>query len=98
MQKFWENLQYVVLVLLIVGQATVGSWFVLGQCVYLSANVISIKLTLHTVNSPKISAFFTTSLFLYICIISYNREKASGNIAQKCGRRFVQFLSDSEVT
>ena len=42
MQKFWENLQYVVLVLLIVGQATVGSWFVFGQCVYLSANVISI--------------------------------------------------------
>ena len=42
MQRFWENLQYIVLVLLIVGQATVGSWFVLGQCVYLSANVISI--------------------------------------------------------
>ena len=42
MQKFWENLQYVVLFLLIVGQATVGSWFVRGQCVYLSANVISI--------------------------------------------------------
>ena len=42
MQKFWENLQYVVLVLLIIGQATVGSWFVFGQCVYLSANVISI--------------------------------------------------------
>ena len=42
MQRFWENLQYIVLVLLIVGQATVGSWFVFGQCVYLSANVISI--------------------------------------------------------
>ena len=42
MQRFWENLQYIVLFLLIVAQATVGSWFVFGQCVYLSAYVISI--------------------------------------------------------
>ena len=42
MQRFWENLQYIVLFLLIVAQATVGAWFVFGQCVYLSANVISI--------------------------------------------------------
>lgn len=41
-EKFWENLQYVTLVLLLVGQATVGSLFYLGQCVYLAANVVSV--------------------------------------------------------
>lgn len=41
-ERFWENLQYVTLVLLLVGQATVGSLFYLGQGVYLAANVISV--------------------------------------------------------
>lgn len=43
MQKFWENLQYVTLVLLIVGQCTVGSLFYLGQGVYLAANIVSVS-------------------------------------------------------
>lgn len=42
MKKFWENLQYATLVLLIVGQCTVGSLFYLGQGAYLLANVISV--------------------------------------------------------
>lgn len=42
MEKFWVNLQYVTLVLLIVGQCTVGSWFIFGQSVYLLANLISV--------------------------------------------------------
>lgn len=42
MRKFFENLQYVTLVLLIVGQCTVGSLFYVGQVMYLVANVISV--------------------------------------------------------
>lgn len=38
-----ENLQYWVLVLLIVGQCTVGENFYIGQFVYLAANVISVS-------------------------------------------------------
>jgi len=40
-KKFFENLQYVVLVGLIIGQCTVGSNFYLGQFVYLGCNLIS---------------------------------------------------------
>ena len=42
MTKFFENLQYVTLVLLIIGQCTVGSLFYVGQGIYLTANVISV--------------------------------------------------------
>ena len=42
MRKFFENLQYVTLILLIVGQCTVGSLFYVGQAMYLVANVISV--------------------------------------------------------
>ena len=40
--KVFENLQFVVLVGLIIGQCTVGSNFYLGQGVYLACNVISV--------------------------------------------------------
>jgi Mg2+/citrate symporter len=40
-REFFENLQFVVLVLLIVGQCTVGVNFYLGQGVYLAANIIA---------------------------------------------------------
>lgn len=40
--KVWENLQLVVLGLTIFGQITVGPWFLLGQSVWLVANVISL--------------------------------------------------------
>jgi hypothetical protein len=42
MKKIVENLQYIVLILLIVAQCTVGPWFLLGQSLYLAANVISV--------------------------------------------------------
>lgn len=41
-REFIENLQYVVLVALIVGQCTVGANFYLGQCVYLFANIVAV--------------------------------------------------------
>lgn len=62
MRKFWENLQYVTLVLLIIGQATVGSWFVFGQCVYLLANVISIG-RCFALNRPWADKIKDTAMF-----------------------------------
>ena len=41
-REFFENLQYVVLILLIVGQCTVGVNFYLGQGVYLIANIVAV--------------------------------------------------------
>lgn len=42
MTKFFENLQYVTLVLLIIAQCTVGSVFYIGQGLYLGANIVSV--------------------------------------------------------
>jgi hypothetical protein len=47
MKKVIENAQYVVLVLLIVGQCTIGPWYLLGQGVYLIANLISVVRTFY---------------------------------------------------
>lgn len=41
-EKFVENLQFATLILLIVGQCTVGANFWLGQSFYLIANIISV--------------------------------------------------------
>lgn len=43
MKKFFENLNYIVLMLLIVGQCTIGANWVVGQFVYLTANLISVS-------------------------------------------------------
>ena len=43
--KFFEALHYLVLMLLILGQCTVGSNFIVGQCVYLGANVVAVTRT-----------------------------------------------------
>ena len=42
-EKIFENLQFVTLVLLIVGQCVVGANFYVGQFVYLAANTISVS-------------------------------------------------------
>lgn len=41
-EKFFENLQFVVLIGLIVAQCLVGSNFYLGQFIYLGCNTISV--------------------------------------------------------
>lgn len=41
-EKFFEIINYLVLVLLIVGQCVVGASFLIGQFIYLVANLISV--------------------------------------------------------
>lgn len=38
----WENIHYLVLVLTIVGQITVGGNFIVGQSIWLVANIITV--------------------------------------------------------
>lgn len=40
--KTWENIQFLVLILTIVGQVTVGASFIIGQSVWLIANTIAL--------------------------------------------------------
>ena len=42
MNKFFENLQYLVLIGLILGQSLVGQNFYIGQSIYLLTNLISV--------------------------------------------------------
>ena len=42
MEKFFENLYYVVIALLIFAQCVVGPSYLFGQSLYLAANVISL--------------------------------------------------------
>ena len=54
-RKFWENIQYVVLVGLIIAQCVVGKSFYLGQGIYLIVNLIATlrSFILHRPNSDK---------------------------------------------
>ncbi len=55
-EKFFEFCGYVVLASLIIGQCTVGSNFIVGQCVYLFANIIAVTRTvvLHRPMADKV--------------------------------------------
>lgn len=41
-EKFWENSMYAIIVLLVIGQITVGWLFYVGQGAYLVGNIISV--------------------------------------------------------
>ena len=41
-ENFWDNAGYVVLVLLLIGQITVGWLFMIGQSAYLIGNLINV--------------------------------------------------------
>lgn len=41
-EKFWENSMYAVIVLLVIGQITVGWLFYVGQGAYLVGNIINV--------------------------------------------------------
>ena len=41
-EKFWENSMYAVIVLLVIGQMTVGWLFYVGQGAYLIGNIIGV--------------------------------------------------------
>ena len=40
-EKIFENMQYITLILLIVGQCVVGADFYIGQFIYLGANTVA---------------------------------------------------------
>ena len=41
-EKFWENSMYAVIILLVIGQMTVGWLFYVGQGAYLIGNIINV--------------------------------------------------------
>ena len=51
-EKFWENSMYAVIVLLVIGQITVGWLFYVGQSAYFIGNIINV-LRDFKMNRPK---------------------------------------------
>lgn len=70
-----ENLQYLVLALLIVGQCTLGNNFYFGQGVYLVANVVSVYrcFALHRPAADKVKDI--TCLGITVGLILFNLLK-----------------------
>ena len=71
MRRFVENLQYLTLALLIIGQSTVGSLFYLGQGAYLAANLISVFrcFALNRPVSDKVKDVFCLSITIGLLAI-----------------------------
>lgn len=72
-EKFFEFCGYVVLASLIVGQCTVGSNFIIGQCVYLFANVVSVIRTviLHRPMADKVKDCACLAITLGLLAIKF---------------------------
>ncbi len=70
-----EDLQYFVLIMLILGQCTVGENFYLGQCVYLAANIVSVfrSFILQRPNADKVKD--VCCLAITIGLIAFNLLK-----------------------
>lgn len=67
----WELLGYVGLVLCVVGQITVGYWYLVAQCVYLVANVTSIirDFALSLPNANKVKDVVFTGITIGLIVI-----------------------------
>lgn len=60
----WENLQLLGLALTIFGQITVGAWYLVGQGVWLAANLIAVarNFALHRATADKIKDITLTAI------------------------------------
>lgn len=67
---FWEMMGYVNLMLCVVGQITVGYWYLFAQFIYLGANIVAIarnfKLGLPMANKVKDIAFAGITIGLIV--------------------------------
>lgn len=73
MRKFLIDLQYIVLGLLLVGQCVVGGNFVIGQYIYLTANIISVlrDFGLHRPLADKVKDTCCTALTIGLLAFNY---------------------------
>lgn len=71
-QLFWENLQLLVLALTILGQMTVGAWFLVGQGVWLVANLIATTrdFILHRPFADKVKNIVLTTITLSLILLN----------------------------
>lgn len=67
----WENMGFVVMALLLLGQITVGWIFMLGQGAYLAGNIINVirDFKLHRANADKVKDVCFTVITIGLIIL-----------------------------
>lgn len=71
-EKLFENLNYVVLMGLIVAQCVIGKWYLVGQGIYLFCNVISVtrSIVLKRPKADKIKDFSCTAITIGLILLA----------------------------
>jgi hypothetical protein len=71
-QRVFENFGYVVLMGLIIAQCVIGKWYILGQCIYLTCNVISVvrSFVLKRPKADKIKDFSCTAITIGLILMA----------------------------
>lgn len=70
-ENFWDNTGYMVLVLLLIGQITVGWLFMIGQSAYLIGNLINVvrDFKLNRPKADKIKNICFTAITIGLIIL-----------------------------
>lgn len=71
-EKIIENLNYVVLMGLIIAQCVIGKWYLVGQSIYLMCNVISVtrSIILKRPKADKIKDFSCTAITIGLILLA----------------------------
>lgn len=71
-EKLFENLNYVVLMGLIIAQCVIGKWYLVGQGIYLFCNVISVtrSIVLKRPKADKIKDFSCTAITIGLILLA----------------------------
>ena len=71
-EKLFENLNYVVLMGLIIAQCVIGRWYLIGQGIYLFCNVISVtrSIVLKRPKADKIKDFSCTAITIGLILLA----------------------------
>ena len=71
-EKVWENIQLLGLSLTIIGQVTVGLWFLVGQGLWLAANLLAVvrNFILHRPMADKVKDITLTAITLGLIVLN----------------------------
>lgn len=71
-EKLFENLNYIVLMGLIIAQCVIGKWYLVGQGIYLFCNVISVtrSIVLKRPKADKIKDFSCTAITIGLILLA----------------------------
>lgn len=75
--KLFENMQYLVLVGLIVAQCVIGKWYLIGQTIYLICNITSVirDYVLKRPTADKIKDYACTAITIGLILLAVKQKR-----------------------